>query len=94
MLSPEHGIPAPIFCSIQMPMIPSCESECETSLSRVRLFATPWTVAHQALPSMEFSRQEYWSRLPQHILNAMSSIKVLLDEYDTLFQEWANYSLV
>ena len=24
----------------------------------------PWTVAHQALPSMEFSRQEYWSRLP------------------------------
>ena len=34
------------------------------SLSRVRLFATPWTVAHQALPSMGFSRQEYWSGLP------------------------------
>ena len=33
------------------------------SLSRVRLFATPWTVAHQARPSMEFSRQEYWSGL-------------------------------
>ena len=33
------------------------------SLSRVRLFATPWTVARQALPSMEFSRQEYWSGL-------------------------------
>ena len=31
------------------------------SLSRVRLFATPWTVAYQALPSMGFSRQEYWS---------------------------------
>ena len=30
-------------------------------LSCVRLFATPWTVAHQALLSMEFSRQEYWS---------------------------------
>ena len=28
------------------------------SLSRVRLFVTPWTVAHQAPPSMEFSRQE------------------------------------
>ena len=26
--------------------------------------ATPWTVAHQALPSMGFSRQEYWSVLP------------------------------
>ena len=28
--------------------------------SLVQLFATPWTVAHQAPPSMEFSRQEYW----------------------------------
>ena len=34
------------------------------SLSRVRHFATPWTVAHQAPPSMGFSRQEYWSGLP------------------------------
>ena len=34
------------------------------SLSRVWLFAIPWTVAHQAPPSMEFSRQEYWSGLP------------------------------
>ena len=34
------------------------------SLSHVRLFVTPWTVAHQAPLSMGFSRQEYWSRLP------------------------------
>ena len=34
------------------------------SLSRVRLFATPWTVAYQAPPSMGFSRQESWSGLP------------------------------
>ena len=34
------------------------------SLSCVQLFATPWTVAHQAPPSMGFSRQEYWSGLP------------------------------
>ena len=34
------------------------------SLSRVRLFATPWTVAHQAPLSMAFSRQEYWNGLP------------------------------
>ena len=33
------------------------------SLSHVLLFATPWTVAHQAPLSMEFSRKEYWSRL-------------------------------
>ena len=31
------------------------------SLSPVQLFVTPWTVAHQASPSMGFSRQEYWS---------------------------------
>ena len=31
------------------------------SLSHVRLLATPWTAAHQAPPSMGFSRQEYWS---------------------------------
>ena len=34
------------------------------SLSRVWLFATPWTAAHQAPPSMGFSRQEYWSGVP------------------------------
>ena len=33
-------------------------------LSHVRLFATPWTIAYHAPPSMEFSRQEYWSGLP------------------------------
>ena len=33
-------------------------------LSRVPLFATPWTVAHQAPPSKGFSRQEHWSGLP------------------------------
>ena len=34
------------------------------SLSRVRLFATPWTAAYQALPSMGFSRQESWVGVP------------------------------
>ena len=33
------------------------------SLSRVRLFATPWNVAYQSPLSMGFSRQEYWSGL-------------------------------
>ena len=33
-------------------------------LSHLRLFAPPWTVAHQAPLFMEFSRQEYWSGLP------------------------------
>ena len=34
------------------------------SLSRVRLFASPWPVAYQASPSVGFSRQECWSGLP------------------------------
>ena len=34
------------------------------SLSRILLFATPWTAVHQAPPSMGFSRQEYWSGVP------------------------------
>ena len=33
-------------------------------LSRVQFFATPWTAAYQAPPSMGFSRQEYWSGVP------------------------------
>ena len=34
------------------------------SLSRVRLFETPWTAAYQAPLSIGFSRQEYWSGVP------------------------------
>ena len=33
-------------------------------LSPVQLYAVPWTVAYQGPPSMEFSRQKYWSGLP------------------------------
>ena len=36
------------------------------SPSHVRLFTTPWTAAHQAPPSMGFSRQEYWNGLLAH----------------------------
>ena len=34
------------------------------SLSHVQLFETPWTVAYEDSPSMEFFTQEYWSGLP------------------------------
>ena len=44
---------------------PVCSLKVEVkSLSCVQLFATLWSVAHQAPPSMGFSRQEYWSGLP------------------------------
>ena len=45
------------------------------SLSRVRVFATPWTAAHQAPPSMGFSKQEYWRGVP------LSSPKNNLQQY-------------
>ena len=42
-----------------------CMCVCELSrFSHVQLFATLWTIAHQAPLSMGFSRQEYWSGLP------------------------------
>ena len=43
------------------------------SLSRARLVATPWTAAHQAPPSMGFSRQEYWRGLPLPSLQLVAS---------------------
>ena len=45
-------------------MLGRLESEVKELLSRVQLFATPWTVVHLTSVSMEFSRQEYWSGLP------------------------------
>ena len=39
------------------------------SLSRVRLFTTPWTAAYEAFLSMGFSRQEYWSGHVMAIVN-------------------------
>ena len=47
------------------------ESEKVKSLSRVRLFATPWTVAYQAPLSMGFSRQDYWTDLPYFLLQGI-----------------------
>ena len=50
--------------------------------SRVRLLATPWTAAHQAPPSMGFSRQEYWSGVPlPSPKNCVSRFYFLLNLY-------------
>ena len=53
----------PVFTLYCMPQVTLLVSFKVKSFSRVQLFATPWTVAHQAPPSMGFSRQEYWSGL-------------------------------
>ena len=53
------------------------------SLSHVRLWATPWTAAYQAPPSMGFSRQEYWSGVPLPSPNLGYNL-ILLEERDEM----------
>ena len=48
------------------------------SLSRVQLFATPGTVAYQAPLSMGFSRQEYWSGVPDFTGILVSYVQVCI----------------
>ena len=59
----ESRLPGEISITSDTQMKPPLWQKVK-SLSRVRLFATPWTVAYQAPLSMGFSRQEYWSGLP------------------------------
>ena len=63
----ENGLHIHVWLSpfsVQLKLSQHCSSAIVKSLSCVRLFATLWTVAYQAPPSMGFSRQEYWSGLP------------------------------
>ena len=56
------------------------------SESRVQLLATPWTVAHQAPPSMGFSRQEYWSGvlLPPPLMWQARPVLSITTQYERL----------
>ena len=60
------------------------------SLSHVWLLATPWAAAHQASPSMGFSRQEYWSGVPLPFPNLTLGKFKLKQQYNTitLLLEW------
>ena len=61
---PVSWLQSPSAVILEPPKINNIVKVKVKSLSRVRLFSTPWTVAHQAPPFMGFSRQEYWSGLP------------------------------
>ena len=69
------------------------------SLSRVRLFMTPWTAAHQAPLSMGLSRQEYWSGVPLPSPNYCTialiayAIKVILKILQARHQQYVNSEL-
>ena len=58
----DPSVVSSIYCCISVLCV--CLCVCVRVLSHVQLFATPWSAAHQAPPSMGFSRQEYWSGLP------------------------------
>ena len=60
------------------------------SLSRVRLFATPWTAAYQAPPSMGFSRQKYWSGVPF----PSPSATYMIPNKKKVTSVWATVSLI
>ena len=68
-------------------------------LSHARLLATPWTTAHQAPPSMGFSRQEHWSGVPSP--SPVSAIQQhewklysFLHSFILKFSLWQNLPLV
>ena len=61
------------------------------SLSRVRLFMTPWTAAYQAPPSMGFSRQEYWSGLPSLVASKWTPTMRSLNYLKHAFTVLSNY---
>jgi len=56
-------------------------------LSRVQLFATLWTVAHQAPLSMGFPKQEYWSGLPFPSPGDLPNLKIKLTSLESLALE-------
>ena len=69
-----------VTCSLGEKLWPTSSSRVKSSHSVVSSSLRPqWTVAHQAPPSMGFSRQEYWSRLPvTNVDNILKSRDVTL----------------
>ena len=61
------------------------------SLSRVQLLATPWTAAYQAPPSMGFSRQEYWSRVP--LPSPVLTLVRIVSQFGNMLKKTPKYSL-
>ena len=68
------------------------------SLSRIRLFETPWTAAYQAPLSMGFSRQECWSGVPlpsaeKYLTEVLFSISSTASKFECLFTYWRAFCL-
>ena len=61
------------------------------SLSHVRFSETPWTVAHQAPPSMGLSRQEHWSGLPFHSPASKDEAIIMNQFFDHFFLKFQRF---
>ena len=64
------------------------------SLSCVWLLVTPWTAAHQAPPSMGFSRQEYWSGLPLPSPPKGSRYIYMYDRFNSLLSSYGKSQFI
>ena len=62
--------------------------------SCIQLFSTPWTAAHQAPPSMGFSRQEYWSGVPLPSLAVQLTHVYFLQERQWQWAEALDLSVI
>ena len=68
-----------------------CVCVCAQWLNHVWLFATPWTLVHQAPLSMGFSRQEYWSGLPfpnRQIWAVLVQIRIMMPFLVQGLRQW------
>ena len=78
------------FLSLGHPNSASLYNPCQ-SLSRVRLFMSPWTVICQVPLPMEFSRQEYWSGLPAGDVELKGWINVQTHVDFLFFNKWMKF---
>ena len=69
-----------------------CQCVCVLSyFSCIRLFATLWTVPHQAPLSMGFSRQEYWIRCHALLQGIFPTMRLNFSLLYTLYGRWVLY---
>ena len=64
VFGPQFFPPVGLVCKPKLLILNQSLTPSKLSVSHVQLFATSWTVAHQAPLSMGFPKQEYWSELP------------------------------
>ena len=81
---PDRTLGRAVLLFLATELTASLSLELCCLLSHVRLFATPWTAAHQAPLSMGFSRQEYRGELPCPPAGHLPILRLLHSQVDSL----------